>query len=91
MKSKTPNPQIYCAYDELVELAGIKPNPRNPNQHPDSQIELLAKIIGGDDEQEGQGWRAPITVSTLFCRRWADMTGEIPINNHNVQFNVNEN
>ncbi|XWE61981.1 site-specific DNA-methyltransferase [Sporomusa sphaeroides] len=34
------------------------PNPRNPNQHPPKQIELLAKII------KNQGWRAPITVST---------------------------
>jgi ParB-like chromosome segregation protein Spo0J len=35
----------------------LVPNPRNPNQHPQKQIELLAKII------KNQGWRAPITVS----------------------------
>jgi ParB-like chromosome segregation protein Spo0J len=34
------------------------PNPRNPNTHPEKQIELLAKII------KNQGWRAPITVSS---------------------------
>lgn len=49
---------VYCAFDEIVELADLKPNPKNPNQHPENQIELLAKII------ETQGWRAPVKVST---------------------------
>jgi len=48
---------IFCAYDDIVELDTLKPNPRNPNKHPDAQLDLLAKII------QGQGWRAPITVS----------------------------
>lgn len=48
---------VYCAYDELVDITVIIPNPRNPNTHPQKQIELLAKII------KNQGWRAPITVS----------------------------
>ncbi len=48
---------IHCAFDKIVPLADLKPNPRNPNQHPDNQIELLAKII------QEQGWRVPITVS----------------------------
>jgi len=48
---------VFCAYDELVPTEELVGNPRNPNMHPDSQIGLLAKII------EGQGWRAPITVS----------------------------
>ncbi len=51
-------PEVKCAHDEMVPLEEIIPNPRNPNQHPDQQIELLAKIIAA------QGWRAPITVST---------------------------
>lgn len=50
---------VYCAFDEIVPLEDMKPNPKNPNQHPDDQIELLAKII------QAQGWRAPVTVSTL--------------------------
>lgn len=50
---------IYCAFDRVVEIGEVKQNPKNPNQHPDEQIELLAKII------EKQGWRAPITVSKL--------------------------
>jgi len=49
--------QVYCAYDELVDPVSLVPNPRNPNQHPDRQIELLAKMI------EHQGWRTLITVS----------------------------
>lgn len=51
------NIPIHCAYDELVDIITLVPNPRNPNQHSEKQIELLAKII------KHQGWRAPITVS----------------------------
>lgn len=49
--------KVHCAYDEMVDIIKLTPNPRNPNQHSDRQIELLAKII------EHQGWRVPITVS----------------------------
>jgi hypothetical protein len=52
------NIPVHCAYDELADITTLVPNPRNPNQHPQKQIELLAKII------KNQGWRAPITVST---------------------------
>lgn len=48
---------IHCAYDDLADITTLVPNSRNPNQHPQKQIELLAKII------KNQGWRAPITVS----------------------------
>lgn len=50
---------IHCAYDKLVRLDELRPNPANPNTHPENQIKLLAHII------REQGWRAPITVSTL--------------------------
>ena len=50
---------VYCAHDKIVPVTDVKPNPKNPNQHPEEQIELLAKII------QTQGWRAPVTVSTL--------------------------
>lgn len=50
--------KIHCAYDDMVELHRLIPNPRNPNQHPEQQIKLLAEII------KFQGWRVPITVST---------------------------
>lgn len=48
---------VHCSYTELVDPAVLVPNPRNPNQHPKKQIELLAKII------KSQGWRTPVTVS----------------------------
>ena len=50
---------VFCAFDKIVPVGEVKPNPKNPNQHPEEQIELLAKII------RAQGWRAPVTVSTL--------------------------
>jgi len=49
--------RIDCAHDEMVETEKLVPNPRNPNRHPESQIKLLAKIIGA------QGFRNPIVVS----------------------------
>ncbi len=48
---------VWCAHDKIVNCVELKPNPKNPNTHPASQIELLGKII------TEQGWRAPITVS----------------------------
>lgn len=46
-----------CAYTKLVDIDSIVPNPRNANEHPDRQIELLAKII------KHQGQRSPLVVS----------------------------
>lgn len=51
------NITIHCAYTDLVDIASVIPNPRNPNHHSDKQVALLAKVI------KVQGWRAPITVS----------------------------
>ncbi len=48
---------VWCAHDAIVDCVELKPNPKNPNTHPKSQIELLGKII------TKQGWRMPITVS----------------------------
>lgn len=48
---------IQCAHHELTPLHKLQPNPKNPNKHPDNQIEVLAKII------DYQGQRAPIVVS----------------------------
>jgi len=50
--------QVYCAHDAVLPIEKCVPNPRNPNRHPDRQVDLLAKII------RAQGWRAPITIST---------------------------
>lgn len=49
--------KINCAYDELVDLEKIIPNPKNNNKHPKEQIERLAKII------DFQGQRSPIVIS----------------------------
>lgn len=51
--------RVYCSHDKIVKIDELKPNPKNPNQHPDEQIELLAKII------QSNGWRARIVVSNL--------------------------
>ena len=48
---------VYCAYDEIIDIGEAVPNPKNPNYHPHSQVNLLAKII------KSQGWRNPITIS----------------------------
>lgn len=49
---------VYCAHDKIIAVHEMKPNPANPNKHPEEQIELLSKII------TATGWRKPITVST---------------------------
>ena len=49
---------VYCAHDAIVDAAKLVPNPKNPNTHPDNQIQLLGRII------RQTGWRQPITVST---------------------------
>ena len=48
---------VHCAHDAIVKVEALTPNPRNPNTHPDSQIQLLGQII------RQTGWRAPVTVS----------------------------
>ena len=48
---------VFCAHDAIVDVAKLVPNPKNPNQHPDNQIQLLGRII------RQAGWRQPITVS----------------------------
>lgn len=51
--------EVWCSFDKLVPVGELKPNPRNPNTHPQRQIELLAKNI------RYFGWRQTITVSNL--------------------------
>ena len=50
---------VFCAFDKIVSLEDLKPNPKNPNNHPPEQVELLAKVI------KTQGWRQPVKVSNL--------------------------
>lgn len=49
--------KVECAHSEMVLIGDVKPHPKNPNTHPDEQVELLAKIISDT------GWRSPIVVS----------------------------
>ena len=51
--------EVWCNFDELVPVGELKANPRNPNTHPQRQIELLAKNI------RYFGWRKNICVSRL--------------------------
>jgi len=48
---------VYCSHDAVVEISELRPNPDNPNSHPDEQIELLSEMIINN------GWRDRITVS----------------------------
>jgi len=49
--------EVWCSFDKLVPVGELKPNPRNPNTHPQRQVELLAKNI------RYFGWRHCIVVS----------------------------
>lgn len=49
---------VYCAHDAVVPVSEMRPNPKNPNTHPEEQLKRLGAII------RGAGWRNPITVST---------------------------
>jgi len=49
--------KIDCAYDELVDLHKLIPNPKNNNRHSEEQIKRLSQII------DFQGMRSPIVVS----------------------------
>ena len=51
------NIKFDCAFDRMVKVNELIPNPANPNQHPEEQIELFARVI------EYQGWREAIVVS----------------------------
>lgn len=48
---------VFCSHDQIISLSALVPNPKNPNEHPDDQVKLLADVI------KAQGWRQPITVS----------------------------
>lgn len=51
--------KTLCEFDKMVPIDQIKPNERNPNEHSERQIEIVAKII------QDQGWRHPLIVSNL--------------------------
>lgn len=49
--------EVRCSYSELVDTESLVENPKNPNKHPEKQVQLLAKIM------RHQGIRSPIVVS----------------------------
>ncbi len=49
--------KIMCSYGKLVDPYELIENPKNPNRHPEKQIEILSKLI------KSQGFRRPIVVS----------------------------
>lgn len=48
---------VFCAHDDIIPIEKAIPNPKNPNQHSQAQIELLGNII------KANGWRAAVTIS----------------------------
>jgi len=50
---------IKCSFKKIVGIEALIPHPKNTNNHPEKQIELLAKIM------KFQGIRHPIIVSNL--------------------------
>lgn len=51
--------EVWCAYDKLIKVDELLPNPKNPNTHPVNQIKLLAQNI------KYHGWRHAIVISKL--------------------------
>ena len=39
---------VYCAFDKIVPVEELKPNPKNPNRHPGDQVELWSLWVGGE-------------------------------------------
>jgi hypothetical protein len=56
-KKSSESVAVACAFDKMVAIRKLKPNPKNPNKHPEAQIDALAKLI------RHIGWRAPVAVS----------------------------
>lgn len=85
---------VFCAHDAIVPTKDLCPNPKNPNQHPQEQIQLLGSVI------RATGWRGPITVSTrsgmivkghgrLMAAVLEDMT-EVPVDYQNYASEAEE-
>lgn len=51
--------KINCKHEKLIPIEAVIEHEKNPNTHPQRQIELLAKMM------KYQGWRHPIIISKL--------------------------
>jgi len=54
---KNTTPKILCRHSFLADPEKLEPRDDNPNQHDETQLELIQKIL------MHQGWRAPIVIS----------------------------
>lgn len=50
--------RIECAHDRVAPIGEVRPNPKNPNQHPPEQVQVLVHVL------KTHGWRSPVTIST---------------------------
>lgn len=50
---------IHCSYDALIDYEDFIPHELNTNDHPDNQVELLAKLI------KKNGVRLPVIISNF--------------------------
>ncbi len=50
-------PEVNCIFSKMVAIEKVKPNPDNPNIHPEEQIKVLAGVL------RAHGWREAIIVS----------------------------
>lgn len=57
MRTEIDGIAVHCRYDKIAEIGELTEHPKNPNTHPNYQLERLAEII------RGTGWRQPITIS----------------------------
>lgn len=51
-------PEIKCLHTEVWPLDKFREHPKNPNRHPDAQLDILAQVI------LKAGWRNPVVVSS---------------------------
>ena len=62
--AKQSNAKYKCSYDKLVDIDQLVENPRNPNKHPDKQIDMLSKII------DFQGQRSPYILDKKLDKQF---------------------
>ena len=59
---------VFCAHDAIVPLKDLRPNPKNPNQHPPEQIKLLSSSSGPPD---GAGPSPSVSAAATSSRATA--------------------
>lgn len=59
MRTEIDGVAVHCRFDEIADIEKLTEHPKNPNRHPNYQLERLAEII------QRTGWRQPITISDL--------------------------